>query len=254
MRKRPTLLVSGVAARRSDNQRETGLTRRLIDNVIRSASGNWNVQVSWGEDDGSELAVKKLEGADALVIMGGPDVTPALYNGSDTYPHAEAHYRRSDDAQIALVHTAVERGIPTLGICRGMQILNVAQGGTLIQDISEYDGHAVPSLLTDYRFARHAVSVAADSDLADALGGTSGKESGLRILVHSAHHQAVRQAGDHLRIIAWADDGTIEAIEHIDSPVLGVQWHPEDPDADPEGLGLLLERMQQQVSRHATVV
>ncbi len=243
---RPTLLVSGVAERRSDNERETGLTRRLIDSVIRSASRRWNVIVSWGETDGVEISTWKFEKADALLIMGGPDVTPSLYGGPDSYLHEEKHYRLADDSQIALVREAVERGLPMLGICRGMQILNVAQGGTLTQDISEREGHAVPDLLKDYSFARHPASVSAESNLAEALDGRTGRELGLRTLVHSAHHQAVDAVGEDLRVVAWADDGTPEAVEHTNLPVFGVQWHPEDPDADPEGLSLLLARLRQE--------
>ena len=81
--------------------------------------------------------------------------------------------------------------------------------------------------MQDYRFARHPVSVSAASKLAEALGGASGLENGVRTLVHSAHHQAVQELGDDLRVVAYADDGTVEAIEHLSAPVIGVQWHPE---------------------------
>ena len=245
---RPTLLISGVALHRSDDPREAELTLRLLGSIVERAEARWNTVISWGEEDGPRKALHKLSTADALVIMGGPDLSPRFYNGQSRYENATEHFPRSDRAQLALIRRAVATHTPTLGICRGMQALNVAMSGTLTQDISDNPGHSSPDLMKDFEFARHAVNIAAGSRLATALGSCPtadpvSLDGGLRTMIHSAHHQAVSLLGSDLAVTATADDGTIEAIEHVSAPVVGVQWHPEDPDADQGGLECLLERM-----------
>lgn len=210
---------------------------------MTAAADLWDVDFSWGEADGKSGALGKLDHADALVIMGGPDVDPRFYDGDVDYRNSQTHYPRTDEAQIALIQAAVDRHLPTLGICRGMQLVNVAHGGTLIQDMTEFAGHASANLLSDFVFDRHTVNVADDSRLADALAPDREPGTGLRTMVHSAHHQAVDSLGKDLVITARADDGTIEAVEHTFAPVVGVQWHPEDPDADPTGLNRMMARM-----------
>ena len=245
---RPTLLISGVALHRSDDPREAELTLRLLGSIIERAADRWNTVISWGEEDGPRKALHKLSTADALVIMGGPDLSPRFYNGQSRYENATEHFPRSDRAQLALIRRAVATHTPTLGICRGMQALNVAMSGTLTQDISQSPGHSSPDLMKDFEFARHTVSIAAGSRLANTLGSCTtvdptSLDGGLRTMIHSAHHQAVSRLGSDLTVTATADDGTIEAIEHTSAPVVGVQWHPEDPDADQGALSCLLERM-----------
>ncbi len=246
---RPTLLVSGVAVQRSADLRETVLTELLMERVFEMAGDDWNVVVSWGEVDGAEGTLKKLAQADAVVVMGGPDVSPEFYGGTRNYANETPHFPRTDEAQIALAQEAVERQIPLLGICRGMQILNVALGGTLVQDISERPGHANPDLMADFRFDRHHVNVRTDSHLGGILSPLAvvgaGDTVGFRTEVHSAHHQAVDVVGLGLAVSATASDGTVEAVEHLSAPAVGVQWHPEDPDADPRGLQFLLGCMRQ---------
>lgn len=243
---RPNLLISGVTERRSDSPRERQLTERLVRGITGVADEEWNTQISWGVAEGKEGALERLAGADAVVIMGGPDVSPIYYGGSAVYPHQETHFPRADEAQIALVEAAIVRGIPLVGICRGMQILNVGCGGTLIQHISE-PGHSNPRLLDKFRFSRHMVQLNLESRLGEALGSLSTEG---RMLVHSAHHQAVESLGAGLSVSAWAPDGTIEAVEHDSAPICGVQWHPEDPDADPAGLRMLLARMRENCCLH----
>lgn len=230
---------------RSEDPREELLTKRLLSSVKTAAGDSWNFDVSWGETDHRSGAMKRLANADALVIMGGPDVTPTFYGGETKYKNATTHFPWTDEAQLALIHTAIDRHIPTLGICRGMQLLNVAQGGTLIQDMSQLGGHASHNLMTDYVFDRHSVSIAGDSRLAGVLAPNTNSAGGLRTVVHSAHHQAVDRLGDSLVVTATADDGTVEAVEHMSAPVMGLQWHPEAPDADPRALSAILARMLQ---------
>lgn len=122
-----------------------------------------------------------------------------------------------------------------------MQLINVAFGGTLEQHIEGAEGtHTNPSILTDHRFVRHGVQVAAGTELHRALGPFL---TGASTVVSSAHHQRVEAAGEGLAVCATAEDGTVEAVEHRDAPIVGVQWHPEDPAADIDQLRALLAHL-----------
>lgn len=141
-----------------------------------------------------------------LVIPGGVDVDPRHY-GQPRHPRTQFSNSERDDFEIALIKYAMRHKMAILGICRGNQVLNVALGGTLVQDIS--DPH-------DFK---HPVEVDANSHL-----GFIGEE----IYVNSLHHQCVDKLGRNLKAIAFAPDGNIEAIQHEKRKfVLGVQWHPE---------------------------
>jgi putative glutamine amidotransferase len=170
-----------------------------------------------------------LDGVAGLVLTGGEDVNPARYGAS---PHAqlgEVHDGR-DAFETALVHAASARALPTLAICRGVQILNVAMGGTLIQDIPSERRGAIEHDGDWARTARvHEVSVAPGSRLARALGTE-------RPIVNSMHHQAVGSVAPALAAVAHAPDGVVEGIEwpHDDWWMLGVQWHPEELTSTPE--------------------
>lgn len=155
-----------------------------------------------------------LSTVDALVLSGGGDVDPGRY-GADAVPEVYGVDPERDAWELALLEAAEDLGIPVLGICRGSQIINVARGGTLVQHVP---GHRVPERSGE---VIHQVVLAEGSRLmavarCRALG------------VNSLHHQAVDAVGRGLRAVAWATDGTVEAIEAVDgSPVLAVQWHPE---------------------------
>ncbi|MFE7766190.1 gamma-glutamyl-gamma-aminobutyrate hydrolase family protein [Streptomyces sp. NPDC057438] len=154
-------------------------------------------------------AVARLDG---LVIAGGPDVDPALY-GAERSPRCGPPAPRRDAWELALIRAALDTGTPLLGICRGMQLLNVALGGTLVQHL---DGHVVEVGV----FGRHSVKPVPGTRYADI----NAEETD----VPTYHHQAVDRLGTGLVASAHASDGTIEAIE-LPSPAwaLGVQWHPE---------------------------
>jgi putative glutamine amidotransferase len=163
-----------------------------------------------------------LDRIDGLVLSGGGDVEPHRY-GQD--PHEEVwrtNFDR-DEFELALVRAAHERRMPVLAICRGMQVVNVAFGGTLIQDIPSAIGSKDHSVIGHAVYDGHQpVTVAADSKVAKATGETE-------MLVNSIHHQAIDRLADGFRPVAWAEDGVIEGIEHEDQgwELLGVQWHPE---------------------------
>jgi len=165
-----------------------------------------------------------LERIDGLMLIGGADVDPSWY-GAERDPATQTTYPERDAFELALLHGALERGQPVLCICRGMQLLNVALGGTLEQDLVAGDGtHPHRRVIGSFDNADHAVSLAPGSLAARAAGEE----------IHVArchHHQAVRGLGDGLAVSGRAGDGVIEAIESADGGwVLGVQWHPEADD------------------------
>jgi len=156
----------------------------------------------------SRSAVELVDLVDALVLTGGGDIDPGLYGGDPAL--ATEVDRGRDDHEIALVEAAAGAGVPLLGVCRGMQVLVVEYGGLL----APVAGHTRPQ-------DGHDV-VAADGSLVHDLLGPRSRTSAL-------HHHAVVDPGRHWRPSAWADDGTVEAVEWpaADWPVLGIQWHPE---------------------------
>ena len=166
-----------------------------------------------------------LDAVDAVVITGGCDVEPARY-GAASAPETGPLDPRRDDTEIALCRAVVDRDQPTLCVCRGIQVLNVALGGTLVQHVP------VHSRDDAYNETVHDVSLAPDSRVATALGRTS-------IGVNTLHHQSIDRLGERARAVGWAGDGTVEAIEVDGAPhVLAVQWHPEMLRHRPEHLAL----------------
>jgi putative glutamine amidotransferase len=160
---------------------------------------------------------------DALLLIGGADLDPASYGG-DAHPEIVRTRPERDRFEIGLARESVERDIPVLGICRGMQVLNVARGGTLVQHLPDElrDERHEP---TPGRFAEHSVRLEPGSLAARAAGGEL-------LTVKSHHHQGVSELGDGLVATGWAqEDDVIEALELRDRGfVLGVLWHPEVGD------------------------
>lgn len=163
-----------------------------------------------------------LDLLDALILAGGSDVDPAAY-GAQRHPETIGTNPERDAFEIALAHRAIERDMPFLGICRGMQVLNVARGGTLLQHLPESHGHEDHRRNPgSFEGADHQVRLTADSLAARAAG-----ELDHRTLSH--HHQGVEAVGEGLQVTGRsALDDLPEAIELPDARfVLGVQWHPE---------------------------
>ncbi|HEX4746802.1 MAG TPA: gamma-glutamyl-gamma-aminobutyrate hydrolase family protein [Gaiellaceae bacterium] len=159
-----------------------------------------------------------LDTLDGIVFSGGADVDPAHY-GADPHPETDPPQARRDAGELALLQAALERDMPTLAICRGFQLLNVARGGDLVQHLPEQVGHDVHKQVPG-EFAVHPVEVKDGSRLASIVGSTPD--------VTSHHHQALGRVGEGLVETAWAADGTLEAVEDPSQRFLvGVQWHPE---------------------------
>ena len=168
-------------------------------------------------DDGVEETLDVLDG---LVLSGGNDLDPGAY-GAESHPQTTKTAPQRDDAELALLTGALERDLPVLAVCRGSQILNVARGGDLVQHLPEVVGHE-EHRPTPGTFAEHGVTLAAGSRLADVLDGDHAP-------VKSHHHQGYGRLGEGLREVAWAEDGTIEAVEDPSRRfALGVLWHPEE--------------------------
>lgn len=198
--------------------------RRVSDYMesVRRAGGEPIEVVAGGETPEQILAR-----VDGLMLTGGGDVDPRLYGET---PHATFQPAETDrDAfEIALSRAAVANGIPFLAICRGMQVLNVAMGGTLVQDIPSQVPGALEHALPEPRFAiAHEVWVSKDSRLSELL--SDHMEDGETCHVNSRHHQAVKQAAAGFEVTATSPDGVIEAMEKPDAPYcVAVQWHPEN--------------------------
>jgi len=168
-----------------------------------------------------------LERLDGLMLVGGPDVEAGRY-GAVPHPLAEPPAALRDAVEIALVREALGRGLPVLGICRGMQVINVAAGGTLRQHLPEELGTDEHRRVAGAFAGNEHEVLLEDGTLARAAAGGSPH------LVVSHHHQGVDGLGAGLRVSGWSDaDGVPEALESADGPwALGVQWHPEaDPDS-----------------------
>ncbi|MEV4441607.1 gamma-glutamyl-gamma-aminobutyrate hydrolase family protein [Streptomyces sp. NPDC049577] len=163
----------------------------------------------------AEAVVRRL---DALVLAGGEDLGPALY-GASPHPRTGAAVPERDAWEMSLLSAALERGLPVLGICRGMQLMNVHAGGTLTQHLPDEVGHEAHNPVVG-AFTDHLVTPVPGTRTAALL------PEAIDVATH--HHQSVARLGEGLIATAHAEDGTIEALERPgDAFVVGVQWHPE---------------------------
>jgi putative glutamine amidotransferase len=184
--------------------------------------GGEPIELDYQRDQPADI-VRRTDG---LLLTGGGDVDPSLY-GETPHETFQPSEPGRDDYEIALVRAATEAGLPIFAICRGMQVLNVALGGTLIQDIPSMVNGAQPHAVPEPRFAiAHEVWVAKGSRLATLMAE---KLDGDTCQVNSRHHQAVKTVAPGWEVTGTAPDGVIEAIEQT-GPVfrLAVQWHPEN--------------------------
>jgi putative glutamine amidotransferase len=182
----------------------------------------------------TEVASAILEDLDGMVFTGGSDINPAVY-GQEPHPESSGFHDHRDAAELGLMRAALAGSMPVLGICRGMQLLNVARGGDLVQHL-EGDTHKGPP----GTYTRHSVTVLPGTHLAGILRTDAH--------THSCHHQAPGRLGEGLRVAATAEDGTVEAIEDPEARcVVGVLWHPEE---DEEGGAALFEALVDQATTY----
>jgi putative glutamine amidotransferase len=209
---RPLIAVVGRRATTSSCLRFIGTVaaEAVCDAVLRA--GGEPVILHGGSPADIAATPERVARFDGLVLPGGGDLNPARYSQA-----AAAQTEQPDDLQdefdLAVIRAALGSALPTVAICRGMQVLNVASGGTLRQHL---EGGPV-----SHHGGRHDVTIAAGSRLRTLAGADT-------VEVSSYHHQAVDRIGAGLRIVGCAPDGCVEAIENSTSSILGVQWHPED--------------------------
>jgi putative glutamine amidotransferase len=167
----------------------------------------------------SEEGVEEtLDAVDGILFSGGADLDPEVY-GAEAHPETNGVRPERDSAEIALLEAALARDMPVLAVCRGVQVMNVARGGDLVQHLPDVVGNESHREVKG-TFSEHPVRVEGGSKLSAAIGE--------RAAVKSSHHQGLGRVGEGLREVAWADDGTIEGVEDPGLRfAVGVLWHPE---------------------------
>lgn len=192
------------------------------------------IPATTGIDDVDRL----LACCQGLLLPGGIDVDPRLYR-EDPLPVLGDVDLQTDRLWIAACTKALELGLPVLGICRGLQLANVALGGSLHQDLSLANPHHLLHAQKQGRdYPMHRIEIDAESRLAQILGTTS-------LFTNTLHHQCVKDAGRGLTVVARTSDGIPEALESLDGRIILVQWHPEELlDSEPRMLGLFADLVQ----------
>ena len=189
-------------------------------------------------DDGVEETLDVLDG---LVFSGGIDIDPGRY-GAERHPATDPAQAHRDSGELTLLEAALERDLPVLAICRGFQLLNILRGGDLVQHLPDEVGHE-GHRETLGAFSEHAVEIKAGSRLEEILGPRHGS-------VRSSHHQGAGRVGDGLVETAYADDGSLEAVEDPSKQfALAVLWHPEMEEDDKRLFEALVAEAR--VYRHA---
>ncbi|MBI88410.1 MAG: gamma-glutamyl-gamma-aminobutyrate hydrolase [Euryarchaeota archaeon] len=211
-----------------------GITCFMRETVVTTAFGDWERHAAVlpsayvsviKEAGGTPLIIPPagdmtpiLDSIDGLLISGGPDLDPSTYN-EERSEMTKEFFREQDEAEMGLINGALDKDMPILGICRGMQILSVAHGGSMHQHLDTTPGHEGHGAY-DGGTSNHGIDIVEGSLLSDLMGTS--------FIVNSAHHQGVSDPGS-LSVSATAEhDGLIEAVERKDKQFcIGVQWHPE---------------------------
>lgn len=193
---------------------------------------------------GQDVAERQTECADALLISGGYDIDPLLY-GEEPHRALEFVYRDTDIFQLRTIKTALAKGQPLLAICKGIQLLNVACGGTIYQDLDEIPDSFVKHSQNRKRSCPSHTVVAEEGSVIAELLGTS-------FPVNSYHHQAVKDVGRGLKVTSRAMDGVTESLEiEGESFVVGVQWHPEMMMSEGDEMLPLFLRLVEEAKKYA---
>ncbi|MEG1782547.1 MAG: gamma-glutamyl-gamma-aminobutyrate hydrolase family protein [Oscillospiraceae bacterium] len=200
------------------NDGDAHATRTTYINAVRNAGGEAILLPTAYDIESCQRIVSCLDG---LLIPGGPDVSPQLY-GEQPIPQAPTTRKNEDEFEIALIHQGVKQGKPILGICRGLQVLNVAFGGSLWQDIPSQGAGTVchKQGMSIRSEGTHLVKMSPHSRLSKIFGSCE-------FYTNSYHHQAIKALAPEFKVVGEATDGIIEAIENEDGSILAVQWHPE---------------------------
>lgn len=207
---RPLVAITTYPA---DEGGRVSLPREYVDALRRARAAV--VLVPPG-DDGAEV----LDRCDGVVLSGGGDVAPCAYGAGD-HEHVYGTDHERDRSELGLARRVLDRGVPLLAICRGLQVLNVALGGTLHRHLPDVVGDAVAHRAPPREPVPHPVTVEDGALVAQLMGAT-------QVTPMSWHHQAIDEPGRGVRPVAWAPDGVVEAIEVEGHPWLAaVQWHPE---------------------------
>jgi putative glutamine amidotransferase len=211
-------------------------SRHYVESVARA--GGVPVILPVIEPDDVPAALTAVDG---VLVTGGGDIQPSRYNAQPVAETRKVDPLR-DAFDLELLRVSIDSELPVLATCRGMQVLNVALGGSLVQHVPAVTGQNHDMYQRWYEGV-HLVKVEPDSHLAEALGCTE-------VMVNSLHHQAVCDAAPGTRPVAWAEDDTIEAIELPGSPhVVAVQWHPELLEDVPEQQGLFRQLVERAAER-----
>jgi len=188
-----------------------------IDSVVQN--GGIPLMIPLNED--KEIAREQVQAVDAILLSGGQDVSPLNYN-EEPSPKLGETFPQRDQFDFQLIQYAMEENKPILGICRGIQVINTYFGGSLYQDLSDFENKVIMhNQAKNPQLPTHTVTIERNSKLFEIF-----KEE--KLLTNSFHHQAVKEVGKGLAVTARTSDGIIEAIEHRDYPFLiAIQWHPE---------------------------
>lgn len=211
MTPRPLIAVPAMRSPKVAGLRRSGVVvaERIAESIYRA--GGEPLSLFGGDESEADGRFGAFDGA---VLPGGRDVDPRLYTDEPRHPRTDEPDEIQDAADIAAAGAVISVGLPTLAICRGFQVLNVALGGTLVQ-------HLEPDPIDHANNELHEVDLQPGSRVAQAMGSTV-------VAVSSYHHQAVARIGADLVVVGRAGDGCVEVFEHVTAPVMGVQWHPED--------------------------
>lgn len=217
---RPVIGITGRPSLQSSagGELRAYLVHHTYSDSVASAGGLPMMLVPIAKDGMDDV----LDRLDGILIPGGGDIDPLLY-ADERHETARGISQERDEFEVEVALRARSRKMPVFAICRGLQIINVALGGTLVQDLPSHTGAHGHDIVGDAAYESHSQAlIEPDCRIASVLG------AGLQD-INSIHHQAVEELGEGLRVVASAPDGTIEAIEHDDPdwPLLAVQWHPE---------------------------